>query len=224
MVASVVLLSGGLDSTVTAAIARSKGDAALLHVVYGQRTWSRELEAFNAIADFYGASKRLVARISSPGEIGGSALTDSGIEVPEGDLGRAGIPATYVPFRNAQMLSIAVSWAEVLGAGEVYIGAVEEDGSGYPDCREVFFKSFERAAALGTRAGDISIVTPLIHRRKSAIVRIGTELGAPLRLTWSCYTETTAACGRCDSCLLRLRGFKEAGVEDPITYKSLTGC
>jgi len=223
MVKAVVLLSGGLDSAVTAAIAlKDAGGAecAFLHVNYGQRTEARELRAFNAIADFYGIKKRLIADISHLKAIGGSALTDESIEVPEADLSRKEIPVTYVPFRNAHLLSIAVSWAEVIGAREVYIGAVEEDSSGYPDCREEFFRSFERAAELGTRPGTgIRIKTPLIHMRKSAIVKKGVELGAPLGLTWSCYKDSREACGQCDSCLLRLRGFKEAGVVDPIPYR-----
>ncbi len=233
MVKGVVLLSGGLDSAVTAAIALKEsvaaaggagggggGSCAFLHVNYGQRTEAREFASFNAIADFYGVKKRLVADISHLRDIGGSALTDDRIKVPEGDLERKDIPVTYVPFRNAHFLSIAVSWAEVIGAEEVYIGAVEEDSSGYPDCREEFFKSFEKAASLGTRPETrIRIKTPLIHMRKAEIVRKGIELRAPLHLTWSCYRDSSAACGECDSCLLRLRGFKEAGVKDPIPYR-----
>ncbi|MFQ5441370.1 MAG: 7-cyano-7-deazaguanine synthase QueC [Thermodesulfobacteriota bacterium] len=219
MQSSVVLLSGGLDSTVTAAMALEKGEAAFLHVNYGQRTEERELRAFKEIADFYRAEKRLVSDISHLKAIGGSALTDEGIEVPEGDLARGGIPLTYVPFRNAHLLTIAVSWAEVLGAGEVYIGAVEEDSSGYPDCREEFFRAFEAAANAGTRPGTrIRIQTPLIHMRRAEIVKRGAALGAPFHLTWSCYRDGSVACGGCDSCLLRIRGFKEAGVRDPISY------
>lgn len=219
MVRSVVLLSGGLDSAVTAAIAVSKGPSAFLHVNYGQRTEARELRSFNAIADYYGVEKRLIADISYLKEIGGSALTDSSIEVPTEGLADKEIPVTYVPFRNAHFLSIAISWAEVIGAKEVYIGAVEEDSSGYPDCREGFFTAFEAAASLGTKPDTgIRIVTPLIHMRKSAIVKRGLELKAPLRLTWSCYRDSIAACGECDSCRLRLRGFKEAGSVDPIPY------
>ncbi len=218
---AVVLLSGGLDSTVAAAVAVSKhgpAHVALLHVNYGQRTEARELAAFSAIADHYGVDERLVADISYLKEIGGSALTDTGIEVPTGGI-TEGIPVTYVPFRNAHLLSIAISWAEVLGARGVYIGAVEEDSSGYPDCREEFFRAFERAAALGTRPGaKVNIMTPLIHLKKSEIVKKGVELGAPLELTWSCYRDSLTACGECDSCLLRLKGFREAGVKDPIAY------
>lgn len=215
---SVVLLSGGLDSAVTAAIAAKKSRCTFVHVNYGQRTEGRELKAFKEIARHYGA-KTLVADISHLKKIGGSALTDKSIEVPKGRLGRRGIPVTYVPFRNAHLLSIAVSAAEAIGAAEVYIGAVEEDSSGYPDCREAFFKAFERAVTLGTKNRKIRIKTPLIHKRKAEIVRLGMRLKAPLHLTWSCYKSSSRACGECDSCLLRLRGFKEAGVVDPIPYK-----
>lgn len=214
------MLSGGLDSAVTAAIAVKNGPSAFLHVNYGQRTEKKELQSFNAIADRYGIEKRLVADISYLKDIGGSALTDESIEVPTTGLDSKEIPITYVPFRNAHLLSIAVSWAEVLGAREVYIGAVEEDSSGYPDCREEFFRSFEETARLGTKpSAGIKIVTPLIRMRKAGIVRKGIELGAPLNLTWSCYKDSTLACGECDSCRLRLRGFKEAGEIDPIPYR-----
>lgn len=217
---SIALLSGGLDSTVAAAIALSKTECAFLHVNYGQRTEARELESFNMIADYYNIEKRLVADVSYLKTIGGSALTDDRIEVPHADLKRKDIPVTYVPFRNAHLLSIAVSWAEVIGASEVYIGAVEEDSSGYPDCREEFFRSFEKTVNLGTRPETrIRIITPLIHMKKSEIVKKGLELDAPLHLTWSCYKDGRLACGECDSCLLRLRGFKEAGALDPIPYR-----
>lgn len=220
MVRSVVLLSGGLDSTVTAAIAVSKGTCAFLHVNYGQRTEKKELESFDKIADHYKIEKRLVADISYLKAIGGSALTDKSIDVPTSGVEAGVIPVTYVPFRNAHLLSIAVSWAEAIGAAEVYIGAVEEDSSGYPDCRDGFFRSFEATARLGTRPGaGIKIVTPLIRMRKSEIVRKGLDLGAPLELTWSCYKDSNLACGECDSCRLRLRGFKEAGTVDPIPYR-----
>lgn len=216
----VVLVSGGLDSAVTAAIAALKGPPAFLHVNYGQRTEGRELAAFADVAEYFKVRKRLVADIAYLSEVGGSALTDKRIDVPAGDVSRTEIPATYVPFRNAHLLAIAVSWAEVIGAAEIYIGAVEEDSSGYPDCRRVFFDAFEKAVSLGTREPDrIRIVTPLIGMRKSEIVKKGVELKAPLHLTWSCYEESTVACGRCDSCLLRLRGFKEAGIKDPLPYR-----
>ncbi len=223
---SIVLLSGGLDSAVTAAIAVKKSDAAFLHVNYGQRTEARELKAFNAIADHLFIKRRLCADITYLSQIGGSALTDHSIEVPEGPSPEGVIPATYVPFRNAHLLAIAVSWAEVLGAKEIYIGAVEEDATGYPDCRRSFFDSFETTVALGTKAAtahdkSIRIITPIINRRKSEIVKKGFELNAPLHLTWSCYSDNDLACGKCDSCLLRIKAFKEAGREDPIPYATL---
>ncbi len=220
---SIVLLSGGLDSAVTAAVAVNKTRAAFLHVNYGQRTEEKELECFNAIADYFNVEKRLVVETSHLRRIGGSALTDRNIEVPRGDLSTDKVPPTYVPFRNAHFLSVAVSWAEVLGAASIYIGVVEEDSSGYPDCRKDFFKAFERVVELGTRPETrIKIETPLIGLRKSEIVRLGVELKAPFNLTWSCYRDMDVACGECDSCLLRIRGFKEAGVEDPISYRENT--
>ncbi|HJW08670.1 MAG TPA: 7-cyano-7-deazaguanine synthase QueC [Holophagaceae bacterium] len=219
---AVVSLSGGLDSCVTAALAKAKGfELALLHADYGQRTEARERRAFEEIADFYGvpAAQRLVISFDNLRRIGGSALTDPAITLPEGDLARTGIPASYVPFRNAHLLSTATSWAEVLGATAVFVGFVEEDSSGYPDCREAFLKSFEQTANLGTKPETrLAFHAPLIHLKKSQIVRRGLELGAPLHLSWSCYQAEDQACGRCDSCLLRLRGFKEAGVSDPIPY------
>jgi 7-cyano-7-deazaguanine synthase len=222
---AVVCLSGGLDSCVAAAVARSEGfELALLHACYGQRTEARERRAFEAIADHYGVGpvRRLVVPFAGLKAIGGSALTDPSIPVPEGDLHRQGVPASYVPFRNAHLLAAAVSWAEVLGAAAIYVGFVEEDSSGYPDCREVFLMAFELAANLGTRpATRLSLRAPLVHLTKGAIVRKGVELAAPLHLTWSCYQEEQAACGRCDSCLLRLRGFAQAGVTDPIPYAAL---
>ena len=219
---AVVSLSGGLDSCVAAAVARAEGfDLALLHADYGQLTEARERQAFEAIADFYQvpAGRRLVIPFAGLRAIGGSALTDPSIALPAGDLERAGVPVSYVPFRNAHLLATAVSWAEVLGAGAIYVGFVEEDSSGYPDCREVFLEAFERAANLGTRPETrISLRAPLIHLDKAGIVRRGVDLGAPLQLTWSCYQASAAACGTCDSCLLRLRGFAQAGLADPIPY------
>ena len=217
---AVCLVSGGMDSCVTAAIAKSENDRiALLHVSYGQRTERRERRAFEDIADFYRVEKRLAVSIEYLAKIGGSALTDQEVEVPEADLTSGEIPATYVPFRNANMLSIATSWAEVLGAARIYIGAVAEDSSGYPDCRPAFYAAFERAIREGTRPEtNIRIVTPIIHLSKAEIVRKGLELGAPLHLSWSCYRSEDAACGACDSCALRLRGFEQAGAADPIPY------
>jgi len=219
---AVVSLSGGLDSCVAAAVARAEGfELALLHADYGQLTESRERQAFGAIADFYGvpAAHRLTVPMAGLRAIGGSALTDAAIPLPEGDLERQGVPVSYVPFRNAHLLATAVSWAEVLGASAIYVGFVEEDSSGYPDCREVFLKAFEQTANLGTRPETrLSLKAPLIHLKKSEIVLLGKSLGAPLELTWSCYRGEREACGHCDSCLLRLRGFAQAGLDDPIPY------
>ena len=226
---AVVLVSGGMDSCVTAAIARTTDDLALVHVSYGQRTAAREWRAFEAIADFYGVRDRLAVKMDHFAQIGGSALTDERIAVPEresvGDVeGARDIPVTYVPFRNAHFLSVAVSWAETIGARAVYIGAVAEDSSGYPDCRPEYYKVFQELVNVGTRPETrIEIVTPVIGMRKSEIVKRGIELGAPLELTWSCYQAEEEACGVCDSCVLRLRAFSEAGHPDPIRYQTRKG-
>lgn len=215
---AVVLLSGGMDSCVCAALAASENDAAALHVSYGQRTEAREQESFFAICDRLDIRNRLVVRNDVFRQIGGSALTDKNIAVPEShEIGRE-IPVTYVPFRNAHFLSAAVSWAEVLGASKIYIGAVEQDSSGYPDCRPAYYQAFNRVIDAGTKAGGVEVVTPLIAMRKSEIVRLGIELNAPLDLTWSCYSREDRACGVCDSCVLRLRAFEEAGASDPLPY------
>jgi len=216
---AVVLASGGMDSCVTTAIAHLDYRLAMLHVAYGQRTEQRELQAFHALADFYGAEHRLVCRLEHLKQIGGSSLTDRRIALERANLERKEIPSSYVPFRNAHLLSIAVSWGEVLGASKIFIGAVAEDSSGYPDCRPEYYEAFNRVIAVGTRPETkLEIVTPVIHLRKSEIVRRGVELGAPLELTWSCYQSAEVACGVCDSCALRLRAFEEAGVPDPIPY------
>jgi 7-cyano-7-deazaguanine synthase len=224
---AVVLLSGGMDSCVTAAIAAETHSLALVHASYGQRTEARERRAFDEIAEFYGIRQRLVARLEHFAQIGGSALTDLSIAVPEGGCalgagsGRRAIPVTYVPFRNAHFLSVAVSWGEAIGADSVWIGAVAEDSSGYPDCRPEYYRAFQELVRAGTRPETrIEIVTPVIHLRKSGIIRKGIELGAPLHLTWSCYQDEEEACGACDSCLLRLGAFAEAGVADPIRYRA----
>jgi 7-cyano-7-deazaguanine synthase len=216
----IVLISGGMDSCVTAAIAKQENDdLAFLHISYGQRTEKREFEAFNDIADFYSVEERLDISIEHLAKIGGSSLTDQNIRVTEADLDNKEIPTSYVPFRNANMLAIAVSWAEVIGAGAIYIGAVSEDSSGYPDCRPEFYEAFQKTIDAGTRPDTrIEIRTPIIHLSKAEIVKKGVELGAPLDLTWSCYRSEDLACGTCDSCALRLRGFREAGVKDPILY------
>jgi 7-cyano-7-deazaguanine synthase len=238
---AVVLVSGGLDSCVCAAEAALAGDLALLHVNYGQRTQARELAAYEAIADHYHVSpnRRLVTDFDHLARIGGSSLLDARLSVEQGTpagaesagsatadpampgrgAGRR-VPSTYVPFRNAHLLAVGVSWAEVLGAHALYIGAVEEDSSGYPDCRAAFFATFTQVVALGTRPEtQLEIRTPLIHLDKAAIVRRGLDLGAPLHLTWSCYVDGERACGECESCRLRLRGFQQAGVSDPIAYR-----
>ncbi len=215
---AVVLLSGGMDSCVCAALAARNCDAAALHISYGQRTEEREQRAFAGICDRLGIHDRLVVRNESLRAIGGSALTDESIAVPESSAIGHDIPVTYVPFRNAHFLAVAVSWAEVIGAEKVYIGAVEQDSSGYPDCRPAYYKAFNEVVRAGTKEGRIEIVTPLIAMRKAEIVRLGLELGAPFDLTWSCYSRQDRACGVCDSCVLRLRAFAAAGAQDPIPY------
>jgi 7-cyano-7-deazaguanine synthase len=217
---TVVLLSGGMDSAVAASLARRRGPIACLHFTYGQRTAGRERRSFEAVAAELQASERRVIDFTHLGALGGSALTDRRLEVPAADLERGGIPSTYVPFRNAQFLSAATAWAEVLGAREIVYGAVEEDGSGYPDCRGVFVDAFNRLIEAGTRAGaGLRVEAPLLHRRKAEIVRLGMDLKTPFHLTWSCYQDEEEACGACDSCALRLRGFREAGAADPLPYR-----
>jgi len=230
---AVVLLSGGMDSCVCAALATRDYDAAAMHVQYGQRTEARERKSYEAICDRLGIKDRLVFRDPVFRAIGGSALTDEQLAVPEAEPEFHGlapsergsqIPVTYVPFRNAHFLSAAVSWAEVLGAQKIFIGAVEQDSSGYPDCRPEFYRAFNEAIRIGTRAGNeaggIEIVTPLIGMRKAQIVTLGLELGAPLDLTWSCYSREDRACGVCESCVLRMRAFAAAGAQDPIPYET----
>jgi 7-cyano-7-deazaguanine synthase len=223
MTRCVVLLSGGMDSCVCAALATRDHDTAAVHVSYGQRTELRERRAFEAICDRLGIRNRLMVRNDALRAIGGSALTDTEIAVPEShDVANrsigAGVPVTYVPFRNAHFLSVAVSWAEVLGAEQVHIGAVEPDSSGYPDCRPEYYRAFNAVVRAGTKDGTIRVVTPLIAMHKAEIVRLGLELDAPFDLTWSCYQREDRGCGVCDSCVLRLRAFREAGAKDPIPY------
>jgi len=215
---AIVLLSGGMDSAVCAALAAREHEAAAVHVSYGQRTEERERQSFLAICQRLRIRDRLMVRNEALRAIGGSALTDESIGVPEAAQVGHEIPVTYVPFRNAHFLSVAVSWAEVLGAQKVYIGAVEPDSSGYPDCRPAYYKAFNEVVKAGTKEGAIEIVTPLIAMRKAEIVRLGLELDAPFDLTWSCYSREDRACGVCDSCVLRLRAFEAAGVPDPIPY------
>jgi len=215
---AVVLLSGGMDSCVCAALAVRDHDAAAVHISYGQRTEQRERRSFLAVCQRLGIQDKLVIRNEALHAIGGSALTDENIAVPPSEGLGPNIPVTYVPFRNAHFLAVAVSWAEVLGAKKVYIGAVEPDSSGYPDCRPAYYKAFNEVVRAGTKEGLIEIVTPLIAMRKAEIVRLGLELGAPFDLTWSCYSREDQACGVCDSCTLRRRAFETAGVKDPIPY------
>ncbi len=217
---AVCLVSGGMDSCVTAAIAREENtEVAFLHVSYGQRTEARERRAFVDLADSFKIKKRLAVSIESLKAIGGSSLTDEGIPVSSADLTSSEIPTSYVPFRNAHMLAIATSWAETIRARRIYIGAVAEDSSGYPDCRPEFYYAFQGAIDAGTKPDTrIEIVTPVIKMSKADIVRRGLELDAPLELTWSCYGAEDLACGQCDSCALRLRAFHQAGVTDPIAY------
>jgi 7-cyano-7-deazaguanine synthase len=217
---AVCLVSGGMDSCVTAAIAATENDElAFLHISYGQRTEARERRAFTELADHYAVGKRLAVSIESLKAIGGSSLTDENIPVTQANLASREIPSSYVPFRNAHLLTIAASWAETIGAQRIYIGAVAEDSSGYPDCRPEFYRAFQQAIDAGTRPEtQIQIETPVIYLSKPDIVRRGLELDAPLALTWSCYVSEDRACGQCDSCALRLRAFEKAGTPDPISY------
>jgi 7-cyano-7-deazaguanine synthase len=215
---AVVLLSGGMDSCVCATLAVRDYDVALLHFDYGQRTAGRERQAFVAMADHFGVQQRLVVETTFFRQIGGSALTDEHLAVPETGVDTSSIPVTYVPFRNAHFLAAGVSWAEVLGANRVVIGAVAPDSSGYPDCRPEYYAAFNALLQVGTKAGEVRVETPLLHMTKAAIVRLGLELGAPFPLSWSCYQNSTLACGRCDSCRLRRGAFAEAGAGDPIAY------
>jgi 7-cyano-7-deazaguanine synthase len=217
----IVLASGGMDSSVLAAFAQRESDLSLLHVNAGQRTEAKELACFQAIGDHLGVPPhdRLVVDISHLARIGGSALTDDTIDVPAADLDHDGIPVTYVPFRNAHFIAIAVSWAEVVGAKNIYVGAVEADSSGYPDCRPAFYDAMNQAIRQGTKPGSgIVVKTPFIGLKKKDIILMGKSLGVPFEATWSCYKDEAPACGACDSCALRLRSFAEAGVDDPIPY------
>lgn len=219
---SVVLLSGGMDSCVCAALAARDTYAAALHISYGQRTEEREARAFERICDRLEIATRLVLRNTALSTIGGSALTDKDIQVPEAGenakIGTGAVPVTYVPFRNAHFLAAAVTWAEVLDATRVYIGAVEQDSSGYPDCRPAYYRAFNEVVKVGTREGKIAVVTPLIEMRKTEIVKLGLAVGAPFDLTWSCYSREDRGCGVCESCVLRLRAFAGAGAIDPVPY------
>ena len=216
---AIVAVSGGLDSAVATAVAAESHELALMHINYGNLTEKRELEAFHNIADFYKIEKRLVADIDHLRKIGASSLTDKNIPVEDFTGKNIGIPLTYVPFRNANILSIAVSWGEATGAESIYVGMMEEDSAGYPDCTEEFIEAFNRLIKIGTRPETtIKLMAPLIHMSKGDVIRKGIELGAPFDLSWSCYKNEDKACGVCESCVLRLNGFKDAGIEDPIVY------
>jgi len=222
---AVLCLSGGMDSTVCAALAARDYEVYALHFSYGQRTEKKELVSAEQIARLTGAREFLPLKMDLFRRIGGSALTDEKIAVPDAPVEESAIgteiPVTYVPFRNAHFLSAAVSWAEVVGAKTIFIGAVEQDSSGYPDCRPAYYNAFNELIRQGTKAGDIRVETPLIHLRKSEIVRLGVELGAPFHVSWSCYSGEKVACGTCESCVLRLRAFREIGISDPIPYAGL---
>ena len=221
---AVVCVSGGMDSAVTAALAAREHRLAFLHGNYGQRTEAKELACFHALADHFGAGSRLVVDFSDLRQIGGSSLTDAAIPVREGEPVDGVVPSSYVPFRNAHLLASAVSWGEVIGARAIFVGAVWEDSSGYPDCRPEFYRAFEQAVRLGTRPETrLRIETPVIRMSKAAIAREGTRLGVPFEHTWSCYQAEALACGVCESCHLRLRGFAEAGLVDPIAYRGPGG-
>ena len=215
---AIILVSGGMDSCVTIAQAvKNNYEPAFLHVNYGQRTEKRELQAFHKIADFYQVKNRMVTDITHLFNIGGSCLTDTTIDVPNANLDNTNIPISYVPFRNANILAIAVSWGEVIHANAIFVGAVEEDSSGYPDCRRAFFDAFEKVIMEGTKPNtNISIHTPLIHLSKKEIILLGQKLNAPLALTWSCYKKENKPCGICDSCVLRSKGFAQAKIKDPL--------
>jgi 7-cyano-7-deazaguanine synthase len=218
---AVVCVSGGMDSAVTAAMAARDHALAFLHADYGQRTEDKERDCFRVLADHFGVERRLIVEFPALRAIGGSSLTDRSIPVREGTPVEGTIPTSYVPFRNAHLLAAAASWAETIGASAIFIGAVEQDSSGYPDCRPVFYKAFEEAIRQGTRPETrIRIATPVIGLSKAGIVREGTALGVPFEKTWSCYQAEALACGACESCVLRRKGFAEAGVRDPIPYRS----
>lgn len=216
---AIVLLSGGLDSCVTTALAKQNYKVNALHINYKQITAEREMKAFNKICDYYNIENRLTTDIDHLYKIAGSSLTDRKLKVPEQES--TGIPNTYVPFRNANLLAIAVSWAEVIGAGKIFIGAMEEDSSGYPDCRETFLDAYNRAIAEGTKPqSEINIETPILHKSKSEVVELGKKLDAPFQLSWSCYKNSDKACGKCESCRLRIKAFKNAGYKDDIPYET----
>ena len=218
---AVVLVSGGMDSLVCAAEANEKHEnLAFLHLNYGQKTEEKELECFHKIADHYGVepSLRKIIDVTFLKQIGGSSLTDDNIDVKKYKGESSEIPDSYVPFRNTHIVSMAVSWSEIIGAKKIYIGAVYEDSSGYPDCRPSYYAALNKLIKEGTKEGDIQVITPVIYLKKADIVKRALELEAPLSYSWSCYARQDKACGECDSCVLRLRGFSEASETDPIPY------
>lgn len=213
---AVILVSGGIDSCVAAAIANEEHDLAFLHANYGQRTQERELKAFNKISDFYKVKEKLICELNWLKEIGGSSLTDKSIPIPQGSLKSKKIPSTYVPFRNAILLSIATSWAETINADCIFIGAVAQDNPNYPDTQPEFFKIFNKLVQSGTKPRtNIKILTPLNKLQKHEIIKLGFKLGAPLNLTWSCYKNSNTPCTICDACIRRKNAFKLAGLKDP---------
>ena len=214
------VMSGGMDSTLSAYMMKNDGyEIVAVHFNYNQRTQTKELECFHKICSDLNVLQKYVLDLDFFSQLGASALTDKSIEVPTGGV-QSGVPVTYVPFRNGIFLSMATAIAEKEGAEVISIGVVEEDSSGYPDCRESYIKSMEQSINLGTKdETNIEIKMPLVHLQKSQIVQKSLELNIPLFLTWSCYKNESAACGVCDSCRLRLNGFKLAGAVDPITYE-----
>jgi 7-cyano-7-deazaguanine synthase len=220
MMKAVCLLSGGMDSSTLAYVARDMGyEIYALHMTYGQRTENRERKCAQKIAHLLGAPEFLEINIDYFARIGGSSLTDRSMEIADHEEGAAGIPSTYVPFRNANLLSIATSFAEARGADAIFIGVQSSDYAGYPDCRPAFIKAFQRVIDTGT-ADDthITLITPFVNLNKADILRKGLALGVPYEHTWSCYRSDSPACGRCDSCHYRLEAFRQAGFKDPIEY------
>ena len=212
---AVVLMSGGLDSCVCAGMAHSMGyELHILFVKYGQKTEKKEEQCVKKLANYFKADLKIL-NLDFLKDIGGSSLT-SDVEVTRDDTG---IPSTYVPFRNSIFLSLATAWAEILNANAVFYGANSIDFSGYPDCRPDYFKAFQNLIEKGTKRGDIKLIVPLAEMSKSEIVKKGIELRLPLEHTWSCYFNTEKACGKCESCRLRLKGFEEAQYKDPIEYE-----
>lgn len=217
---AVCILSGGMDSTLASYIAKNEGyEIIAVHFNYGQRTEKKELEAFREITSLLEVHEKYEINIPFFTQIGASALTDSSLEIPTGGV-EAGVPITYVPFRNGIFLSIATAIAEKHGAKALFIGVVQEDSSGYPDCTDTFIDKMENAMNQGTKEEtQLEIITPLVHMSKAQIVTKALQLGVPLEKTWSCYANEEKACGVCDSCRLRLNGFALAEATDKINYQ-----